>query len=502
MAAIAPDAARPRQSLGFSTHAGGTWDRVLAALGPRTRRALAIAGLAGVGAFWGLAVGLGGLAALIICLALVACVFCVRDFRAGVAMLILIMPIAQSYMFPHAMFGITGLNPLNMLLVVTLGIYVMRTAGDGTLTSFVPRSLGWLYLVPITMGAFLGMDNAAQIPSIFRDLDMIFFDNATGYLRDMFGKPMTFVLYALLVAAAVQHSRAPERFLVPMVISVLVMAGLALIYTIASEVTLAQLSGTYYRHLLSPLGLHANDLGRLYACAYALLLFTWDRTENLALKSTIMVAMVLVVLALLVTFSRGAFFGFILVNVIYLFSRRRVKTLVLAVLAIPVGLYFTPGAVWSRMTMGFGEGINAISAGRVGEIWTPLLPTLLDSPIWGKGLGSIMWSVPMIEGRLMQVGHPHNAYLRAFTDMGAIGLVLLVLFWIYIWRRFRFYGRDTRLTHEMQGFFEGAAAGLLAFLVAGVAGSSLAPVPEQAFLWLAVGMMYGYKRRFGDKVNP
>jgi len=215
-----------------------------------------------------------------------------------------------------------------------------------------------------------------------------------------------------------------------------------------------------------------------------------------------MVAMVLVVLALLVTFSRGAFFGFILVNVIYLFSRRRVKTLVLAVLAIPVGLYFTPGAVWSRMTMGFGEGINAISAGRVGEIWTPLLPTLLDSPIWGKGLGSIMWSVPMIEGRLMQVGHPHNAYLRAYLDMGAIGLVVLVLFWIYIWRRFRFYGRDARLTGEMQGFFEGAAAGLLAFLVAGVAGSSLAPVPEQAFLWLAIGMMYGYKRRFGDKVNP
>jgi len=152
------------------------------------------------------------------------------------------------------MFGVTGLNPLNMLLAATLGVYLMRTAGDGTLTSFVPRSLGWLYLVPIAMGAFLGMDNAAQIPSIFRDLDMIFFHDAPSYLRDMFGKPMTFVLYALLVAAAVQHSRAPERFLAPMVISVLVMAGLALVYTISSEVTLAQLSGTYYRHLLSPLG--------------------------------------------------------------------------------------------------------------------------------------------------------------------------------------------------------------------------------------------------------
>ena len=501
MAAIAPPAGTHSAALGFTPAATG-WQRLLQAIGPRTRRALAIAGLAAVGAFWGLAVGVGGAAALILCIAAIACFFCLRDFRAGVALLIVIMPIAQSYVFPHAMFGITGMNPLNLLMVTTLGVFVMRTAGQGTLSGFLPRSLGWLYILPLAMGALIGMYDVDQIPLVFRDLDMIFFDNAAGYVRDMFAKPLMFVMYALLIAAAVQHSKAPERFVTPMVVSVLVMAAVALIYTLTADVTLAQLAGTYSRHFFSPLGMHANDLGRLYACAYALLLFMWDRSENMALKTTLMIAMALVVLALLVTFSRGAFFGFILVNIVYLITRRRVKTLLIAALAIPVALFFTPGAVWSRMTMGFGEGVNAISAGRVGEIWVPLMPTLLDSPLWGSGLGSIMWSTPMIEGRLMQVAHPHNAYLQAYMDTGAIGLVLLVLFWIYLWRRFRFYGRDARLTAEMQGFFEGAAAGLLAFLVAGFAGSSLMPVPAQAFLWLAAGMMYGYKRRFGHKVNP
>jgi O-antigen ligase len=277
---------------------------------------------------------------------------------------------------------------------------------------------------------------------------------------------------------------------------------LSLVFFVASGVSLSSLAGSYARQFLSPLGMHANDLGRLYACAYALLLFTWDRAGSLTLKTTLLAAMVLVVLALLITFSRGAFFGFILVNVIYLFSRRRVKTLVLAALAIPVALYLTPGAVWYRMTLGLGEGLNALSAGRVGEIWAPLVPYLLDSPVWGKGLGSIMWSRPMIEERMLQVGHPHNAYLQAFMDTGALGLVLVVFFWIYIWRRFRFYARDARLDADMQGFFEGAAAGLVSFLVAGMAGSSLFPVPAQAFLWLAIGMMFGIKRRFGDHVNP
>ena len=499
MAATAP---RTSRAIDFNLPETG-WRELAARVTPGQRRGLAIAGLVAFGAIWGMAVATGGVAALILALVLVACTFCLYDFRAGVALMVLIMPISQSYVFPHAMFGITGLNPLNLLIVATTAVYILRTAGEkGAISRFIPRPLVLLYLLPLAMGAWLGMDDVGRIPAIFRDLDMIFFDNAFGYVRDMFGKPLTFVAYGLLVAAAVHHSKQPERFITPMVVSAAVMAGVALVFFLASGLRLSDLAGSYARHFLSALGLHANDLGRLYACAYALLLFTWDRTDNMALKTTIFITMGLVVLALLVTFSRGAFFGFILVNVIYLFSRRHVKTLVMAALSIPVVLYFMPGAVWYRMTIGFGEGLNAVSAGRVGEIWAPLAPTLLDSPIWGNGLGSIMWSRPMIDGRLLQVAHPHNAYLETYMDMGLIGLVLLTAFWIYAWRRFRAYGRDTRLTSELQGFFEGAAAGLLAFLVAGMAGSSLAPAPEQAFLWLSVGVMWGIQRKLGDNNKP
>jgi hypothetical protein len=43
----------------------------------------------------------------------------------------------------------------------------------------------------------------------------------------------------------------------------------------------------------------------------------------------------------------------------------------------------------------------------------------------------------------------------------------------------------------MRGFYQGAVAGLLCFIVTGFAGSSLRPTPEFAFLWIAIGMMYG-----------
>jgi O-antigen ligase len=359
-----------------------------------------------------------------------------------------------------------------------------------------------MYVVPLSLAAFIGMGHAQEIPSIFREMDLIFFSDWSGYLRDMWAKPFTFVVYALLVAAAVSRSERPERFIAPMVVSVFVMAGLAVVFVALSGASLSQLAGTYARQFLSALGMHANDLGRLYATAYALLLFTWDRTERIGLKTVLVFAMGVVVIALALTFSRGAFFGFIVVNVIYLFARRHVKTIAMAAVVVPIGLYFMPGAFWYRITMGFGSGLNEITAGRTADIWEPIWPELFVNPILGNGLGSIMWSRAMIDGRLWQVSHPHNAYLQAFMDGGFVGLALLLGFWIWAWRSFRREAKDERHPLELRGFFEGAAAGLLAFLIAGVAGSSLRPDAAQAFLWLALGVLIGIKAKLAAAAPP
>jgi O-antigen ligase len=470
-----------------------------ATLPPSGRRALAIAGLVAVGAFWGALVGVAGVAAALICISLFACVFVMRDFRVGVGILIAIMPISQSYVFPHAMFGVTGLNPLNLLLVTTLLSLFMRSLGDGTWKHFLPRSVLFIYIAPLVMGVAIGMFHVDEIPKGFRDLELIFFDNPAGYVRDMLLKPLTFVVYALLVAAAVERSRQEERFITPMIVSVFVMAMMAVIFVAISGISLSALAGTFARHFFSAIGMHANDLGRLYATAYALLLFIWSRTDRMSLKTLLVISMGLVCVALVLTFSRGAFFGFILVNIIYLVSRPNLKTIVAAVLLVPVAAIIAPGAIWSRVTMGVGDGANAVTAGRTNEIWAPLLPELFKSPIWGDGVGSILWSDAMLEGRLPLVGHPHNAYLQAYTDMGVIGLVLLVLFWIYCWRHLRRLSKDARVKPELQGFFEGAAAGVLAFMAAGFAGASLAPVPAQAFMWLAVGVMFGVRFKFAHQ---
>ena len=137
-----------------------------------------------------------------------------------------------------------------------------------------------------------------------------------------------------------------------------------------------------------------------------------------------------------------------------------------------------------------------ISAGRIDHLWLPLLPEVPKSPIYGHGLGSILWSEPMRRGAgvtFLAVGHPHNAYLQALLDMGIAGLILVCAYLAHVWKGFRTLSVDPALSPTLRGFFLGAAAGLLALLISYLTDSSLLPRPEQAFLWLAIGMMYGQR---------
>ena len=272
-------------------------------------------------------------------------------------------------------------------------------------------------------------------------------------------------------------------------------------FVLDSGVRLGELASTGGRAFFSSLGMHANDLGRLYAIAYALLLFTWGETKDRALKTLLLVTMGVLTVALLLTFSRGAFIGFAMINGLFLLWKFNARTAALALLVLAIGALLLPGAVVGRMMLGFDGGgdVNAVSAGRIDGIWLPLLPELWRSPIWGNGLDSVMWSDAAWAGTILLVGHPHNAYLQALLDMGVLGLGLLLAYFVHVWRGFRSLGSNAYLSPAMRGFFQGATAGLLCFLLTGFAGSSLRPTAEFAFLWIAIGMMYGVRARTPDK---
>jgi len=94
---------------------------------------------------------------------------------------------------------------------------------------------------------------------------------------------------------------------------------------------------------------------------------------------------------------------------------------------------------------------------------------------------------------VLAVGQPHNAYLETLLDMGIAGLIIVCAYFVHVWRGFRALSVDPALSPTLRGFYLGAAAGLASFLIAAITDSTFRPGAEQAFLWLAIGMMYGQR---------
>lgn len=434
-------------------------------------------------------VAFGGALGLLLCLALVASVLLLLDFRIGVLLLMLLVPLSASPSFPHAIGGITGLNPFNLLLLATL---LASLWAGANLRRYLMPGLLLRYLLPIGLGGLLGMAHVGEIPGELLDSHLLSFDNPAGYLRDLLIKPLLLVVVAVLVAAAAASSERPLRWLGAMLLAIWLVSLLTFGLVVFSGASLDVLAGSQSREFFQPLGIHANDLGRLHTFAYALLLFTLGETRDGRQRLWLVASLGLVVVALTLTFSRGAFLGFAVVNLLFLLSRRHLAGLLLAIATLAVILAVMPGAVFDRLGAGWGSGLNAVTAGRVENIWLPLLPELWRQPLIGNGLGSIAWSDAMRSGSILLVTHPHNAYLQAMLDLGLIGLLLLLSFFVGLWRQFRQASRRPDIDPLWRGFFAGAAAGMVSLLIAGWAGGSLLPSIEQTFLWFAVGLLYAH----------
>src|SRR4051812_43389228 len=97
---------------------GGTASRTAIVLG------LAVAAIAS-----GAAIAVGEGLAAVLCMAVLAGVLIFMDYRVGVFLLILLMPIEPSTVFPHEMFGVIGFNPINILLGATVCSLAIRHSG-------------------------------------------------------------------------------------------------------------------------------------------------------------------------------------------------------------------------------------------------------------------------------------------------------------------------------------------------------------------------------------
>src|SRR5437762_5415569 len=126
--------------------------------------ALGVVGLGLFGVVCGVGLAIGELQALVASLTILACAAVLADFRIGAVLLIVMLPVQASYLFPHSVFGVTGLNPINFLLLATLASYVLH---GYEVKRFLSKPLIWCVVVPMIIAGIVGARHVQDIHPVF-----------------------------------------------------------------------------------------------------------------------------------------------------------------------------------------------------------------------------------------------------------------------------------------------------------------------------------------------
>ena len=413
------------------------------------------------------------------------------DFRAGVGFAVVLMPLSALSFFPHEMFGIRGLNPLNVILILTAVSYVAHAGLRRWRDPLVPLRLMFWYVLPIGIAALVGMASVGLIPPHFAARKLIQFHDSGGYLRDMFFKPQFLVLLALLVALAVRHSKRPERFLYLMLVSGWVFCALVAWLLFVSGISLQELASPLARTFLGQLGMHANELSLLMNMLFALTLFSIREQHAGFTRKLLFVSAILFALAALLTFSRGGLAGFVLVNLFYFWKRLSIRAVIVAlILAACLGPLLIAPLTERALTGVAGGDRGAVTAGRLDGIWLPLLPGVLAEPILPHGIYSILWSAPIRLNRMLPVAQPHSAWLAGLMDLGLLGFGAVLAFLLFARREFLRLARD-HPSPTLHGLFAGGAVLVPLWFLQGLTDDHFTPTFSQSYFWIALGILIG-----------
>lgn len=453
-------------------------------------------------AMLGLATGVlgGGLVLLLLVAALpVPIIF--KDYRAGVLLLTFLLP--MSSMLPQ----VRGLNILNFVTLATIASFVLHAAFSKTPTVRLPQPLLWCFGLPVTVAIVIAWPH---IPEGARNYPMLAEGRSiyepSAYLMSRYVKPIFYYFsYVFLLANAVRASKRPELFVLAMAASVFLPA-LTVLYTVGVYPgSVADVARD--RSFLSPRGMHANEFGMLLALPTGPLLFMAGTARSRAWRWFALLALGVVTVALLLTFSRGGLIALLIVVAGFLWQQRKVKTFLAGIAVVALGLMAAPAAMQERFGTGFRAGAlsdasvvakDDLTAGRV-HGWMLLAPEVLESPWLGRGLGSTQWSTAVAAGRY-QANHPHNIYLEILMDLGILGFCAMAYLHYRYLRRFRQLASEAALPEELRSFFMGARYSLLGILAMAATTNYYMPYGAQFYLWFSLGLLFAYWQ--GPAVKP
>ena len=413
----------------------------------------------------------------------------------GLVLFILLVPYNGSETIPRLAQNVVFFG----IVAIFFGRMALRMAAGKSLDLPVPREIV-LYVLLVTGAVAWGAPHLNEISFSFKLRSNLGDYGLKEYVLGLYAKQMTLVVMAGIIGWLTLRNRGRSEWIIGTALfSGVLFVAMMFVVLGAGGLSFDQIRTN--RSIFIALGRQSNNAGALLAIIFTCSLFMWEMARKRGLKLLLFFTTLVLMMGVLLTASRAAILALMVALLLYTIEFRRLRTLFAVVTIAAIGFALAPQAVHDRMLQGLdsrysigasvqGPG-DEVTSGRV-DIWRQLAPEVVRSPVFGRGLFSTQWSNYARFGGYWAT-HPHNMFLGILMDVGIVGVVVLFLFYRFIWRTFRSLGKDERLSPYVRGYFLGASAALLGYLVSGIANGYWHPSPDQVFLWVAIGLGVGYR---------
>ena len=401
--------------------------------------------------------------------------------QVGLCAWILVIPFSDTAILNTQLGGIPGLKIPNILAILTLAAYALSPTRMKMPRRAGAFSAGMLLLLTISV-----LRSLPQLRTFnwFWNESM----NTTRYLLSHLVKPALWFLPFFVIAGFARNRKDLVLVLdiaqVGVIFLSIYLSAVYLLYV--PDKGSVQVVRETFSVLLN---MHGNELSSFYIVMYPLVLARLIHKRSLFNW----VAFCLSILAVFILFSRAAYALLVVSSVMLFLLERRQKMLPLLALAAATLVFILPSTVADRATSTLGSGdLNLISAGRIENIWPPLISEYLHSPvklIFGSGRYAVLFSDAAKSNSILPVGHAHNMYLDIVLDAGLVGLAYFLasfLGFLRFLRRNTYTCIEPDLRFAMQGIY----VSLLSYMISGITDRSFMPKLDNSYLWiiLAVGI--------------
>lgn len=403
-----------------------------------------------------------------------------QRFIYGLSIFIFLLPFTGMKVFDANFASLPGVKTLQLLTLFVIALAFLKYNRAEQLPRYVL----------LFSAAFLAIFALAAFRSLgFLDTFNLYLEDklsAPRFILTHLVKPMIYFVPFILIIKFTRDARL-FRITFQVISGSLVALSLAVIYLYFFQIedsSNVDAVNAYYEMFF---GMHRNDLANFFIIGLPFLLAQYFSKKHLLNLLSIGIA----VAAAGFTYSRTAYVLVLLSFILYLFISRRAKFLpIFLAIAFAVS-FFISASIVERASYGLeSNDRNAISAGRIDDMWLPLIEEYIQSPgklLLGGGRYAIVASDANRRGLIYYAGHPHNMFLEFIFDAGLLGLALVLVFYFRLLKAM--FAKLRRLADSpFREYGFALIVGLIAYLVAGLSGRSIFPQLLSSYFWIVSGL--------------